>query len=86
MQQVVRNLKVFMKQAWRIDKRYFLYLLLSFIGVSVFSYYTIQTPKLVLDMIEMSAIDIQRIVVVFLVLLSSAFLWSFSKVGKATLF
>lgn len=80
MQQVVCNLKVFMKQAWRIDKRYFLYLLLSFIGVSVFSYYTIQAPKLVLDMIEMSAMDVQRIVVVFLVLLSSAFLWSFSKV------
>lgn len=80
MQQVFHNFKVFMKQAWKIDKKYFLYLLLSFIGVSVFSYYTIQTPKMVLDMIESSAIDIPRVVVIFLILLTSAFLWSFSKV------
>lgn len=69
-----------MKQVWKIDKKYFLYLLLSFIGVSVFSYYTIQTPKIVLDMIETSTIDIPRLVVIFLILLSSAFLLSFSKV------
>lgn len=80
MQQVFRNFNVFMKQAWKIDKKYFLYLLLSFIGVSVFSYYTIQTPKIVLDMIESSAMDIPRVVVIFLILLTSAFLWSFSKV------
>lgn len=80
MQQVFRNFNVFMKQAWKIDKKYFLYLLLSFIGVSVFSYYTIQTPKIVLDMIESSAMDIPRVVVIFLILLTSAFLWSFNKV------
>lgn len=80
MQQVFRNFNVFMKQAWKIDKKYFLYLLLSFIGMSVFSYYTIQTPKIVLDMIESSEIDIQRVVAIFLILLISALLWSFSKV------
>ena len=80
MQQVLRNFIVFMKQAWKIDKMYFFYLFLSFIGVSVFSYYTIQTPKIVLDMIETSAIDIKGIVVLFIILLISAFLWSYSKV------
>ena len=80
MQQVLRNFIVFMNQAWKIDKMYFFYLFLSFIGVSVFSYYTIQTPKIVLDMIETSAIDIKGIVVLFIILLISAFLWSYSKV------
>lgn len=80
MQQVFRNFNVFMKQAWKIEKRYFLYLLLNFIGVCVFSYYTIQIPKIVLDMIESKSIDIQRVIVIFLILLTSAFLYSFSKV------
>lgn len=80
MQQVFGNFKIFMRQAWTIDKKYFVFLLLSFVGVSIFSYYTIQTPKIVLDMIETSSIDIQRVVVIFLILLISAFLLSFSKV------
>lgn len=80
MQQVFSNFNVFMRQAWKTEKRYFLYLLLNFISVSVFSYYTIQIPKIVLDMIETSAIDIQRIIIIFSILLISALLWSFSKV------
>ena len=80
MQQIFSNFNVFMKQAWKIDKKYFLYLLLSFMGVSIFSYYTIQTPKIVLGMIETSAIDIKRVVIIFSVLLISAFLLSISKV------
>lgn len=80
MQQVFRNFNVFMKQAWKIEKKYFLYVLLSFIGVSIFSYYTIQIPKIVLDMIKSTSIDIRRIVAIFLILLASAFLSSISKV------
>ena len=80
MQQVVNNFGVFMKKAWKIDKKYFLYLLLSFTGVGVFSYYTIQIPKIVLGMIESSAIDIQRIIFIFSILLFSAILSSLSKV------
>lgn len=80
MQQVIHNISVFMKKAWKIDKRYFLYMLLSFIGVVVFSYYTIQIPKIILDMLETSEVDMRRIVVIFLVLLSSAFLSSFARV------
>ncbi len=80
MQQVVNNFGVFMKKAWKIDKKYFLYLLFSFTGVGVFSYYTIQIPKIVLGMIESSAIDIQRIIFIFSILLFSAILSSLSKV------
>ena len=80
MRQFFCNIKKFMKQAWRIDKKYFLYILLNFIGVSIFTFYTIQTPKIVLDMIERSEIDIKKIVIIFAVLLTSAFLSSFSKV------
>lgn len=80
MQLVIHNFIVFMKKAWKTDKKYFLYLFFYFIGVGVFSYYTIQIPKIVLDMIETSKVDIRRILVIFLVLLSSAFLSSFSKV------
>ena len=80
MQQFTHNFNVFMKKAWKIDKKYFLYLILSFISVGVFSYYTIQIPKIALGMIEESAIDIRRIIVIFLILLSSAVLSSYSKV------
>ena len=80
MQQIINNFNVFMKKAWKVDKKYFLYLILSFISVGVFSYYTIQIPKIALSMIEDSAIDIRRIIVIFLILLSSAVLSSYSKV------
>lgn len=80
MQQIINNFNVFMKKAWKVDKKYFLYLTLSFISVGVFSYYTIQIPKIALSMIEDSAIDIRRIIVIFLILLSSAVLSSYSKV------
>lgn len=80
MRQFFSNIKIFMKQAWRVDKKYFLYILLNFIDISIFTYYTIKTPKIVLDMIERSEIDIQEIVIIFTILLASAFLWSFSKV------
>ncbi|MCK9443770.1 MAG: ABC transporter ATP-binding protein/permease [Tissierellaceae bacterium] len=80
MQQVFHNFKVFMKQAWEIERRYFLYLFLSFVGIVIFSYYTIQTPKIVLDMIESSEIDIYKVLGIFMVLMVSALLWSYSKV------
>ena len=80
MQQIINNFNVFMKKAWKVDKKYFLYLTLSFISVGVFSYYTIQIPKIALSMIEDSSIDIRRIIVIFLILLSSAVLSSYSKV------
>lgn len=80
MQQIINNFNVFMKKAWKVDKKYFLYLILSFISVGVFSYYTIQIPKIALSMIEDSSIDIRRIIVIFLILLSSAVLSSYSKV------
>lgn len=80
MQLIINNFNVFMKKAWKVDKKYFLYLILSFISVGVFSYYTIQIPKIALSMIEDSAIDIRRIIVIFLILLSSAVLSSYSKV------
>lgn len=80
MQQIINNFNVFMKKAWKVDKKYFLYLILSFISVGVFSYYTIQIPKIALSMIEDSEIDIRRIIVIFLILLSSAVLSSYSKV------
>lgn len=80
MQLIFGNFKVLMKEAWKIEKKYFLYLILSFTSVGIFSYYTIQTPQIVLDMVESSEIDIQKVVFIFLILLSSAFLLSFSKV------
>lgn len=69
-----------MKQAWKIDKRYFLYLLLNFFGVGVFTYYTIKIPRLVLEMIEKSVVDYRRLAVIFLLLLATAFISSYSKV------
>ncbi|NLL73560.1 MAG: ABC transporter ATP-binding protein [Clostridiales bacterium] len=80
MRQILRNFKVLMKQVWKIDRKYFFYLFLSFVSVGIFSYYTIKTPKIVLDMIEASEIDIFSLVIIFLILISSAFLLSYSKV------
>ena len=80
MKQIVSNCIAFMKSAWKIEKKYFLYLFLGIIGTSVFSYYIIQVPKIVLDMIEILEIDIQKLIILFSILLFSAFLSSFSKV------
>ncbi|WP_426349914.1 ABC transporter ATP-binding protein [Alloiococcus sp. CFN-8] len=80
MKQFASNFAAFMKTAWKIEKKYFLYLFLSFIGTSTFSYCIIQLPKIVLDMIDLLEIDIQKLIILFSVLLISAFLSSFSKV------
>ncbi|MGM9972740.1 MAG: hypothetical protein ACI33K_01685 [Clostridiaceae bacterium] len=80
MKQIAGNFAAFMKSAWRIDKKYFLYIFLSFIGTSIFSYFIIQIPKIVLDMIDVLEIDIEKLIVLFSVLLISAFIASFSKV------
>lgn len=60
MKEIASNFDPFMKSAWRIEKKYFLYLFFGFIGTSVFSYYIIQTPRIVLDMIDVLAIDISQ--------------------------
>lgn len=80
MKHIASNCAAFMKSAWRIEKKYFLYLVLGFIGTSVFSYYIILTPRIVLDMIDVLEIDIQKLIVLFSILLFSALLSSFSKV------
>lgn len=80
MKQIASNFAAFMKAAWKIEKKYFLYLFLGFIGTSVFSYYIIQIPKIVLDMIDVLEIDIKKLILLFSVLLISAFLASYSKV------
>lgn len=80
MKEIASNFAAFMKSAWKLEKKYFLYLFLGFLGTSIFSYYVIQVPKIVLNMIEVLEIDIQKLIVLFSILLFSALLSSFSKV------
>ena len=80
MKLILTNFITLMKAAWRIEKRYFLYLLFNILGISIFSYYSIQIPKIVLNMIENNTIDILYLVFIFLTLALSAFVVSMTKV------
>ncbi len=80
MKQILSNFITLMKAAWHIEKRYFLYLFFNISGISIFSYYSIQIPKIVLDMIENKSIDFSYLAIVFLTLALSAFVVSMTKV------
>ncbi|MDQ0361523.1 ABC transporter ATP-binding protein [Breznakia pachnodae] len=64
---------------WDEEKIYFLYVLLNFMFVGIYSYCVIQVPKIVLRMIESTQVDIAQLFILFVAILFAGLGASFCK-------
>lgn len=80
MKRFLNNFKKLMHLAWVYDKNYFLYIIIGLISTSIFSYLIINIPKFIIVMVETQQIDTTSIIVVFCLLLVSAFFAAMARV------
>jgi ABC-type multidrug transport system fused ATPase/permease subunit len=65
--------------AWEEEKLYYLYVILNFICVGIYSYCIIQVPKVVLNMLEEQKIDLPVLLMLFGLILGSGLIASICK-------
>lgn len=80
MKLIFSNFKTLLKAMWKVEKKYYLYVLIYLVGMIAFSYYSIQLPNIVIGMLEVSQINYSQLMMVFLILLTASMLIPLAKV------
>ena len=77
---VIKNIKAFIKIAWKREKAFFFWIMLNFIASGVFAYFIILSPRIIVEMAERRVFDLPLFVGVFGSLMISGLLTSISKI------
>lgn len=78
---LVDNFSFLFKYIWMYKKKYFLYITLSFIFSSIYSYFIIQSPGLLVDIVQSEVFNINRLLYFFGIMSFSALVVSLCKLG-----
>lgn len=76
---VLKNFEFLFKYVWEYKKKYFLYILMSLIFSSIYSYYIIQSPGLLIRIIEDNAYNSGEFLYFFIIMITSTVIVSWSK-------
>lgn len=78
---VIKNIKAFIRIAWKREKAFFFWIMLNSIASGAFAYFIIISPRIIVEMAERRVFDLPLFVGVFGSLMISGLLTSISKIN-----